>query len=66
MTDFVLITVLADVLAPSGARTSAGTVMTKFVSGIYMGPALDLLMSHLYAVLLLLNQALWLNTLAIW
>ena len=30
MYDFLGISVPADVLAPSGARTSAGTVMTKF------------------------------------
>ena len=33
---FVVGTVLADVLAPVGARTSAGTVMTKIQSHIYV------------------------------
>ena len=38
---FVVISVPADGLAPFGARTSAGTVMTKFGLIIYMGPALE-------------------------
>ena len=33
----------ADVLAPDGARTSAGTVMTKYVVHRYTGPALQMM-----------------------
>ena len=36
---FLFSTVSADVLAPLGARTSAGTVMTKFKSNINTDPA---------------------------
>ena len=38
---FDVITVPADDLAPSGARTSAGAVMTKFPSHIYVRPVLQ-------------------------
>ena len=40
MCDFVVTAVPADGLAPLSARTSAGTVMTKFETCRYMGPAL--------------------------
>ena len=33
--NFTVIIVVADVLAPLGARTSAGTVITKYTSCIY-------------------------------
>ena len=38
--NFVVITVSTDVLAPSGARASAGTVMTKSISCIHSGSTL--------------------------
>ena len=40
VSNFIAITVRADGLAPNGARPSAGTVMTKFVTHMNMGPAL--------------------------
>ena len=39
----VVSTVPADGLAPLGARTSAATVMTKFVSHVYVGLSLEVL-----------------------
>ena len=39
--NFIVITVPADGLAPNGARPSAVTVMTRFGSRIYMGLALE-------------------------
>ena len=39
--NFIVIIVPADALAPSGARASADTVMTMFVSHVYTGPALE-------------------------
>ena len=44
----VLSTVPADGLASSGARPSAGTVVKKFGSTLYTGPALDGHLSHAY------------------
>ena len=41
MSDFEVVTVAADALAPLGARASAGIVMTKFESSIDMGPAFE-------------------------
>ena len=41
MSNFSVSTVPVDALVPIGARASAGTVMTKFKSHIYMGPALQ-------------------------
>ena len=41
MLKFSVNTVSADGLAPWGARPSAGTVMTKFGSCIYMGPTIE-------------------------
>ena len=41
MSNFVGCTAPADGLAPSGARASAGTVMTRFGSLIHMGPTLE-------------------------
>ena len=35
MFNVIVITVFADALAPVGARTSAGAVLTNFVSSIY-------------------------------
>ena len=47
MFDFVVITVPADGLAPSGARPSAVTVMTKIKSHLYYtGPPLTGLIIH--------------------
>ena len=40
MLNVVVSIVPADGLAPLGARPSAGTVMTSFMSHIYVGPAL--------------------------
>ena len=44
----VIIIVTADGLAPLGARTSAGTVLSKFSSHIYMGSALKSLIHPLH------------------
>ena len=41
LSNYVIMTVPADGLAPLGARPSADTVMTKFSSCIYTGPALQ-------------------------
>ena len=38
---FIVITVATDGLAPLGARPSAGTLITKYESCIYIGPALE-------------------------
>ena len=40
VSNFIAITVPADGLAPNGARPSAGTVITKFVSLMNMGVVL--------------------------
>ena len=44
MFNFTVSTVLADGLAPTGARPSAGTVMTILKSHICTGPAFEDLM----------------------
>ena len=44
----VIIIVTADGIAPLGARTSAATVLPKFSSSIYMGPALESLIQPLH------------------
>ena len=41
MSDIVISTVAADGLALLDARPSAGTVMTKFVAHMCIGPALE-------------------------
>ena len=41
ISNFPVINVHADVVAPSGARVSARTVMIKFESRIYIGPAFE-------------------------
>ena len=42
MYNFIVSTVPTDGPAPYGARPSAGTVMTRFMSGINTAPALHL------------------------
>ena len=44
--NFVSSTVIADGLAPLGARTSAVTVMAKFWSRVYKGPTLEWLIHN--------------------